>query len=270
MSIEPLVHGEQKCIAHACLVSPALGKVGMRQGDRPLLAEQRKTTHRGRSRDMECSACTPRTPWELPFLAVPEEAAALRRVLKIHLRLWGLPELIESVQLCLSELVSNVITHVGPGTPSTLAVSMHGTHLRIEIHDPDSRALPTLIDAKGDAESGRGMALVAACSDRWGVQLLPDRKVTWVEFATGLNAPNGHSRNPRVSRAASVLGLYDVQQPARPTPSSRLATTMAETVVVAAIADLLHWLQAHGHDADQALDRAQRQFEAEADQLANW
>ncbi|MGW2646529.1 ATP-binding protein [Streptomyces sp. NPDC001393] len=200
---------------------------------------------------------------------MPEEVAALRRVLKIHLRLWGLTELIERVQLCLSELVSNVITHVGPGTPSTLVVSMHGTRLHIEIHDPDSRALPTLIDANGDAESGRGMALVAACSDRWGVQLLPDRKVTWVEFETSLSTPNGHSQNLHVSRAACVLGVYDVRQSARPAASSRLSAGMAERVVVAAIADLLHWLQAHGHDVDQALDRAQLQFEAEAEQLAN-
>ncbi|MEU9440468.1 ATP-binding protein [Streptomyces sp. NPDC048304] len=219
---------------------------------------------------MECSACAPRQPWQLPFLAVPEEVATLRRVLKIHLRLWGLPELIERVQLCLSELVSNVITHVGAGTPSTLVVSMHGTHLRIEIHDPDSRALPTLNDANDDAESGRGMVLVAACSDRWGVQLLPDRKCTWVEFATSLTTPNGHSPNLRVSRAANVISLYDVQQPACSAPSSRLTAAMAETVVVAAIADLLHWLQAHGHDPDQALDRAQLQFEVEAEQFADW
>ncbi|MFF3915021.1 ATP-binding protein [Streptomyces sp. NPDC001852] len=217
---------------------------------------------------MECSACTSRRPWELPFLAVPEEVVALRRVLKIHLRLWGLPELIDSVQLCLSELVSNVIRHVGPGTPSTLVVSMYGTRLHIEIHDPDSRALPTLIDANGDAESGRGMALVAACSDRWGVQLLPDRKVTWVEFETTSSTPNGHSQNLHVSRAASVLSLYNMRQPAHPAASSRLSATTAERVVVAAIADLLHWLQAHGHDVDQALDRAQLQFEAEAEQLA--
>jgi len=72
---------------------------------------------------MDCSACTPR-PWELPFLAVPEEVAALRRLLRLHLALWGLQELTEAAQLCVSELVANVITHVGPGTPTTLAVSM--------------------------------------------------------------------------------------------------------------------------------------------------
>nr|WP_053922751.1 ATP-binding protein [Streptomyces chattanoogensis] len=82
-------------------------------------------------------------------------------------------------QLCVSELVSNVITHVGRGTPATPAVSMSGTRLRIEVHDPDARALPVLVEATDDAETGRGMAIVAAHSDRWGVQLLAERKVTW-------------------------------------------------------------------------------------------
>ncbi|WBO69356.1 ATP-binding protein [Streptomyces camelliae] len=217
---------------------------------------------------MDCSACTPRKPWDLPFLAEPEEVAALRRVLRIHLGLWGLSELTEAAQLCLSELVSNVITHVGRGTPTTLAVSMSGTRLRMEIHDPDTKALPALDKAAEDAETGRGMALVAAHSDHWGVQLLPDRKVTWVELATALNAPDGHSRNVHVSRAESVLRGYDKQQAVGPERSSRLSATAAEETAIEAIADLLHWLRAHGRDADEALDRAQAQFEADAERTA--
>nr|WP_225832250.1 ATP-binding protein [Streptomyces sp. NK08204] len=212
---------------------------------------------------MHCNACTPRRPWALPFLAVPEGVAALRATLRLHLRLWGLPELTDAAQLCASELVSNVITHVGPGTPAILAVSMSGTHLRIEVHDPDPRALPTLIVSADDAETGRGMALVTGSSDRWGVQLLPDRKITWVEFATSLTTPNGHSQNVHVWRAGSVLGLYGAGQPVCPTGSARLTATVAETVAVDAIADLLHWLRVHGHDAEDMLDRAQMQFEAD-------
>ncbi len=193
---------------------------------------------------MDCTVCTPRKAWELPFLAEPEEVAALRRVLRIHLRIWGLQELTVAVQLCVSELVSNVITHVGAGTPTTLAVSMNGTRLRVEVHDPDTRALPTLVDASDHAETGRGMALVTATSDRWGVQLLADRKVTWCEFATGLRAPDGHSNSRRVSRLEA-------------------ATTQA--AAIDAIFDLLRWLRAHGHDPDEALDRAQTRFEAELD-----
>ncbi|MER6080200.1 ATP-binding protein [Streptomyces sp. NPDC001833] len=212
---------------------------------------------------MDCGACTPRRPWDLSFSAEPAEVAVLRRLLRTHLGLWGLAELTESAQLCLSELVSNVITHVGPGTPTTLAVSISGTRLRIEVHDPDTRALPRLIESAGDAEVGRGMALVSAMSERWGVQLLPDRKITWVELATTLAASNGHVDNVHVSRAGAVLGFYNTQQPLRQSSLSRLCETRAEIAAVEAISDLLHWLRAHGRDADEALDRALMRFEAE-------
>ncbi|MEU9455283.1 ATP-binding protein [Streptomyces sp. NPDC048277] len=212
---------------------------------------------------MDCGGCTPRRPWDLSFSAQPAEVAALRRLLRIHLGLWGLAELTDAAQLCLSELVSNVITHVGSGTPTTLAVSMSGTYLRIEVHDPDTRALPCLIDSTDDAESGRGMAIVSAMSERWGVQLLPDRKITWVELASGLTAANGHGKDVRVSRATSCLHLYNAGLLTHLPGSTRLSAVAAEEVAIDVIADLLHWLRAHGHDADEALDRAQMQFEAD-------
>ncbi|KAA0930397.1 ATP-binding protein [Streptomyces apricus] len=133
---------------------------------------------------MDCTAGLLRKPWDLPFVAEPEEVAGLRRVLRSHLELWGLHDVTDAAQLCASELVSNVIRHVGVGTPTTLAVSMNGTRLRIEVHDPDTRALPTLLAADPDSEAGRGMALVNHLADLWGVQLLADVKVTWCELST--------------------------------------------------------------------------------------
>ncbi|MGY5049926.1 ATP-binding protein [Streptomyces sp. 900105755] len=196
--------------------------------------------------------------------------SALRRLLRTHLGLWGLVELAESAQLCMSELVSNVITHVGPGTPTRLAVSISGTCLRIEVHDPEIRALPRLIESAGDAEAGRGMALVAAMSERWGVQLMPDRKITWVELASGSTEANGHTKDVRVSRTTSCLHLYNAGLPANLPGSSRLSAIAAEEVAIDVIADLLHWLRAHGHDPDEALDRAQMQFEADTLRPARW
>jgi hypothetical protein len=38
---------------------------------------------------------------------------------------------------------------------------------------------------------------------------------------------------------------------------------VAEEAAVDLMADLLHWLRAHGCDADEVLDRAQTHFEAE-------
>lgn len=215
---------------------------------------------------MDCIAGVARKPWDLPFVAEPQEVAALRRIVGLHLGLWGLHEVIETAQLCVSELVSNVINHVGVGTPTRLAVSMNGTRLRIEVRDPDSRALPTLLNiADGDteAESGRGMALVNAVAERWGVQPHAEGKVTWCELATGLTSSSGHTGGMPVARAEAILGLYGtarLPQTARPTALTR---AVAEESASALIADLLHWVRAHGRDADDVLDRAQSRFEAE-------
>ncbi|MET9520902.1 ATP-binding protein [Streptomyces coeruleorubidus] len=204
-----------------------------------------------------------RKPWELAFTAEPVEVAALRRIMRLHLGMWGLQDITDEAQLCVSELVANVITHVGHGTPATLAVSVRGTHLRIEVHDPDTRALPVLRDPSTESLEGRGMALVDAVADRWGVLLRPDRKVTWCELATRLTSPHGHVENPGVMRAEALLRLYaTVQVPRRP-GSGTLSTPVAEETVISAITDFLRWLSAHGCDADEALDRAQTRHDAE-------
>lgn len=208
--------------------------------------------------------CVTRKPWELPFAAEPSELTGLRRVMRLHLTLWGLPGLVETAQICVTELASNVIRHVGAGTPTTLAVSMSGTYLRIELHDPDTRALPTLLNAECEGESGRGMTLVDAVTDRWGVILGSDCKVVWCELATGLTGPNGHTGGPRVTRVEEYLKLYGTARRPRPSGLGRLSVAVAEEAAIDMIADLLHWLRAHGCDPDEALDRAQVHFEAEA------
>ncbi|MFE9108154.1 ATP-binding protein [Streptomyces collinus] len=206
----------------------------------------------------------PRKPWDIAFTAEPAEVAALRRIMRLHLGIWGLQHLVDGAQLCVSELVSNVITHVGPGTPATLSVSMKGTHLRIEVHDPDTRALPTLRDGGTESEEGRGMALVDAVADCWGVLLHLDRKVTWCELTTQLPTADGHGEASSVMRAEALLRHYAAAvQPGRRAGAGRLASTVAEETVIAAITDLLHWFRAHGRDADDMLDRAQMRFEAE-------
>ncbi|MFJ3692515.1 ATP-binding protein [Streptomyces sp. NPDC090052] len=211
----------------------------------------------------DCLCEVQRKSWELVFLAEPEEVAGLRHVMRLHLGQWGLQGQIEAAQLCVSELTANVIRHVGPGTPTTLAVSMNCTYLRIEVHDPDTRALPTLISASEDSEAGRGLTLVDAMADRWGVQLRTDRKVTWCELATGLAAANGHSGGAGVARAEAMLALYGATRLPRSVPSTLLSVAVAEVTAIEVIADFLHWLRAHGCDPDEGLDRAQRRFEAE-------
>ncbi|MFD5283483.1 ATP-binding protein [Streptomyces rubrogriseus] len=216
---------------------------------------------------MDDSRWRPTQPWKLPFLAEADQVWSLRRALRIHLEYWGLHELTDAAELCASELVANVIKHVGPETPSTLVASLGDARLRIEVHDPDARALPTLARASLDAEAGRGMVLVDAMSDRWGVELAGDHKVTWCEFCIDLaRTERRHMPMPRLARAADVLSLYSVSGATQqPLERGRLSAVLAEEAAINAISDLLHWFRAQGRDADDALDRAQSRFEAECE-----
>ncbi|MET7645736.1 ATP-binding protein [Streptomyces sp. NPDC005426] len=203
--------------------------------------------------------CMTRKPWELPFLAEPAEVADLRRVVRLHLRSWGLSDVVDAAEICVSELVANVIRHVGEGTPATLVVEMNGTHLRVALRDPDTRVLPTLVRAAPDDESGRGMALLDAVSDRWGVVLGADSKLVWCDLATSLVTPGGHVGGRRVAKGEACLTLYAGTGAC----GGRVGVAALEEAAIDLITDLLHWLRVHGSDVDEALDRAQTHFEAE-------
>ncbi|WP_328386069.1 ATP-binding protein [Streptomyces sp. NBC_00400] len=116
-------------------------------------------------------------PLTLELLALPKEVPVLRRTVREHL---GGP--CAEVQLCVSEIVGNVIRHVGEGTPVVIRViGGAADSIRVEVTDPDARALPVLLRAGGDDERGRGLALMEAVSLRWGVRREGACKTVWCE-----------------------------------------------------------------------------------------
>ncbi|MFI6929255.1 ATP-binding protein [Streptomyces sp. NPDC050287] len=91
-----------------------------------------------------------------------------------------------------------------------MTVRVTGTglgHTRIEVTDPDPRALPTLLSASETAESGRGLTLVDALARRWGVEQGADRKTVWCELAEQeqqLGRPREDERRVGTSSAAAT------------------------------------------------------------------
>ncbi|WBB63977.1 ATP-binding protein [Streptomyces sp. WMMC500] len=201
--------------------------------------------------------CVVRKRWELDFPACPEEVAGLRRVLQRHLRLWGLPHVVHAAQLCATELVTNVVSHVGAGVPVTLTTSMRDTRLRLELHDPGTNSVPIPAKPAPDDETGRGLLLVAATAADWGVDLRDDGKTTWVELATGLDSPTAHAGGDRVTAAEALLILYRQQHHRTCYADSPLSAALLEDAATHLIADVLCWLAAHGYDHDEVLCRAE-------------
>jgi anti-sigma regulatory factor (Ser/Thr protein kinase) len=80
--------------------------------------------------------------------------------------------------------VTNVIDHVGEGTPVTVRVRVTDAgHTRVEVTDPDRRALPVLLHAATTDESGRGLAILDRLARRWGVDAGAGHKTVWCELS---------------------------------------------------------------------------------------
>ncbi|SCK39176.1 ATP-binding protein [Streptomyces sp. WMMB 322] len=120
----------------------------------------------------------------IPLLAEPEALSPVRHRIGAYFELWGLPELAEVARLCVSELLTNAIVHVGPGTPVTLHASMAGPRPRLSLTDPAPGAPPVLQQAPHEAESGRGLALLEALTHGWGVERRAGSKTVWCELGT--------------------------------------------------------------------------------------
>ncbi|RRQ89458.1 ATP-binding protein [Streptomyces griseofuscus] len=93
------------------------------------------------------------------------------------------------IRLCATELLTNVIEHVGDETPVRVAiVDLGGAgRARIEVTDPDPRGTPAVavLSAAETAECGRGLVLVSALAQRWGVERGPEGKTVWCEVIPG-------------------------------------------------------------------------------------
>lgn len=85
----------------------------------------------------------------------------------------------DTVSLLVSEVATNALVH-GTGEVQ-VRVCGEGPLLRVEVAD-DSPTVPVKQAARPDAEGGRGMALVDALADVWGIDARPDGKTVWFEL----------------------------------------------------------------------------------------
>ncbi|MEU4731036.1 SpoIIE family protein phosphatase [Streptomyces sp. NPDC023588] len=111
----------------------------------------------------------------------PEETAPgrARRFARRALARWGLEELEDSLELLVSEVVTNAVRYAE--RPVTLRL-LRTDVLRCEVGD-DSPQLPRQRRARDTDEGGRGLFLVNRMARRWGATRLSSGKVVWFELA---------------------------------------------------------------------------------------
>jgi anti-sigma regulatory factor (Ser/Thr protein kinase) len=118
----------------------------------------------------------------------------------------GRQELSECAQLGVSELVTNALLHGEP----PITVRMRGTteHPRVEVRDSsvEPPILPSQPLHRPETDDllltfGRGLTIVARCSEAWGAEMEDDGKVVWfapaTEFADGEGVPGAISGTDR-------------------------------------------------------------------------
>ncbi|MCQ9134982.1 ATP-binding protein [Streptomyces hilarionis] len=128
--------------------------------------------------------------WEysLYIPADPRAVTVCRRTLRLVLTLHGLIHLVDTAELLASELVSNAVLHTKG--PACLRLRFRDGVLQVGAWDadPEPPEPPGRLEdlAEAEAEGGRGMALVRACSDLWHWQPLSRMghrgKLVWCEL----------------------------------------------------------------------------------------
>lgn len=118
--------------------------------------------------------------------AAEADVHLLRARLTRTLAGWVHEEAMETAVLLAGELLANAVRHArdpGGGRPLvTLHARLVRDRLLLEVRDRDPRP-PCPRSAEADDESGRGLALVQALADRFGVSHRPDGKTVWFSLA---------------------------------------------------------------------------------------
>lgn len=125
------------------------------------------------------SAATARTSGCQVFIlpAVPDAVRVARATVRRFLSgTHTSEELAEQVLLVASELITNAIVH-GRGRAVHCALTVGSTRLTLEVTDEGGDCLEVTSSTQGErdqeaqaTEHGRGLLLVAACTDAWGTE----------------------------------------------------------------------------------------------------
>ncbi|MBV9025692.1 MAG: ATP-binding protein [Streptomycetaceae bacterium] len=108
--------------------------------------------------------------------------AEVRRLLRDHLHSWNTPGLADTAELLTSELVTNALVHTDHGAEFTATLAGGPVcQLRVEVYD-FTACHPKTRKASDHAASGRGILLVQALADTWGVRQHGVGKIVWFEL----------------------------------------------------------------------------------------
>jgi anti-sigma regulatory factor (Ser/Thr protein kinase) len=153
--------------------------------------------------------------------ASPTAPRSAREFAQRALHAWEVQDAEGAVALVVSELVTNSVLHARTETEIALHVAAGKIEVAVRDHDPrppvtraarqdliadldsvalgdssadaDPRAHELQVGPAGSVLAGRGMLLIDALSDEWGVSELADGKVVWSHIAIPREWPHLHA-----------------------------------------------------------------------------
>ncbi len=119
-------------------------------------------------------------PAQIRLPARVSSPARARRFVRDTLEPLAVPSsAIDDVELVATELVTNSVMHARSDVTLTIEPSERSVRLRVE---DASSVRPVVRRAGPDAATGRGLFIVEQMASQWGVDMLRDGKVVWVDL----------------------------------------------------------------------------------------
>ena len=109
--------------------------------------------------------------------ALPESAAAARRIVDEACADWGVPAVVDTAQIVATELVTNAVRHAR--TSMTLNLSLRGRYLHLAVRDGSPHLPQRRFPDDPSEESGRGLMVLDAYATAWGCVPANGGKVVW-------------------------------------------------------------------------------------------
>ncbi|MFE1883463.1 ATP-binding protein [Streptomyces diastatochromogenes] len=120
------------------------------------------------------------------FNATPHGARRARQLVANRMDAWGFAhgsKVSDTVTLVAAELAANAVRHGrARGRGFRLRLLLEGDVVRVEVLDARMERLPMRAQGEPD-EGGRGLLMVEALAENWGVELRPDGvyKTVWAD-----------------------------------------------------------------------------------------
>lgn len=124
----------------------------------------------------------------LDYTPVPRSVPLARTRTARLVAEWGHPELAGDTALVVSELMTNALLHGSiRGRLIRVRLTATAAALRVEVSDPRGERVPCPREVTGEDQFGRGLLLVGALAEEWGVGPREGvGKTVWAEWGVAV------------------------------------------------------------------------------------